>query len=221
MNNIIYFDIHKRKGGIFMASTQVKKKNSIMIGRKCDNVLTTKRKQEIESEADNIIAKLDLKKSPFIDISSIVKNDGFEISTMKMPIETTGCLFVNDSKNESEREKLIVVNTVFKNPDHESDVVFKKSRFITAHEYGHFILHMPKDKPLYAHRDSDKRDEPEEIEADYFARCILMPKKYFMVFYELVNEFGNNDKDFTVEMLSRFFRVTKNKVKARMEDLLA
>ena len=48
-----------------------------------------------------------------------------------------------------------------------------------------------------------------------------MPKKYFAEFYELVNEFGDNDEDFTVEMLSKFFRVTKNKVKARMEDLLA
>lgn len=219
MNNIIDFEKHRRKGGIIMAKTQRKKKDNMSINRK--NLLTIERKREIEAEAENIISKLDLKKFPFIDISSIVKNDGFEIKTTKMPIETTGCLFVNDSENESEKERLIVVNTVFKNPNYEADIVFKKSRFITAHEYGHFILHMPKDRRLYAHRDSDKRDEPKELEADYFARCILMPKKYFADFYELVNEFGDNDEDFTVEMLSKFFRVTKNKVKARMEDLLA
>lgn len=48
-----------------------------------------------------------------------------------------------------------MVNKVFDNPDNEEDVVFKKSRFITAHEYGHYILHKSSEQTLYAHRDND------------------------------------------------------------------
>lgn len=116
-----------------------------------------------------------LSKSPYVDITSLVKKDGFDIQANLMPIDTTGCIFVNDVEDSKEKERLIIVNRVFRNHDSEEDVVFKKSRFITAHEYGHFILHIPEGQKLYAHRDSDKRNEPMEQEADFFARCILDP----------------------------------------------
>lgn len=181
--------------------------------------MDTKRKQEIEKIAESVVATLDLSESPYIDISTIIKKDNFDIQTITMPIETTGCLFVNNSENKDERERLIVVNKEFKNPDNEDDVVFKKSRFIAAHEYGHFKLHMPENKPLYAHRDSDKRDLDIEKEADYFARCVLMPKKHFIPLCDLLNDFGGNDRKFTVSILSKIFKVTRNKVQTRMEDL--
>ncbi len=179
--------------------------------------LTKERMLEIEAIVSDITFHLDFTESPSVDIVSLVKRDGFEVEPSLMQIETTGCLFVNDDPDNKER--LIVVNKIFKNPDNEDDVIFKKSRFITAHEYGHYILHKPENQPLYAHRDSDKRDNQEELEADYFARSLLMPLSEFESYYQILNEMGNNNQKFTLDMLSKVFKVTKNKVQKREEDV--
>lgn len=178
--------------------------------------LTKDKMLEIESITNKITSKLDFSQSPSVDIVSLVKADKFEVEPSLMPIDTTGCLFVNDDPQNMER--LIMVNKVFQNPDNEEDVVFKKSRFITAHEYGHYILHKPSEQPLYAHRDSDERDEPQELEADYFARSILMPLDEFKSYYDLLNSMDSNKK-FVLEMLSKLFNLTKNKINMRIGDL--
>ena len=182
----------------------------------------SKIKRERMSEIEKIVADLlkdnDFEKSPYVDIVSLVKKDGFEVEPEEMDMETTGCLLVSDDKKSKKR--LIVVNTNFKNPENESDVVFKKSRFITAHEDGHFILHRKQDEPLYAHRDTYHRTEPIELEADYFARSILMPLDQFKIFCELLQQLGEDDDQFSIEMLSKVFKVTRNKVKKRMDDLV-
>lgn len=177
-----------------------------------------KRMLEIEGITSNILKEVDFSISPYVDIVSLVKKDKFIVKPTEMDIETTGCLLVNEDKKSPVR--LITVNTFFKNPENESDVIFKKSRFITAHEYGHFILHRESGKPIYAHRDTYHRTEPKELEADFFARSILMPLKQFELYFNLLNEMGNNDRAFTIEMLSKLFKVTKNKINKRVEDLL-
>lgn len=173
---------------------------------------------EIEEITSKLLANISFENSPSVDIVSLVKKDNFDVQTNEMDIETTGLLFVND--DEKTKNRLIVVNTMFKNPDNESDVVFKKSRFITAHEYGHFILHRKNEQPIYAHRDTYHRTEPMELEADYFARSILMPLKQFKSYYDVLNQLGNNDEAFTIELLSKTFKVTRNKIRKRVEDLL-
>lgn len=174
---------------------------------------------EIEEITKELLINIDFEKSPYVDISSIVQKDGFDIKPQKMDIDTTGCLFVNDEKPKKER--LILVNTIFRNPENEDDVVFKKSRFITAHEYGHFKLHKKEGEPfIYAHRDTDHRTDPDELEADYFARSVLMPLSQFELYYKAANQLGNNDKNFTINILSKLFKVTRNKIEKRMEDLL-
>ncbi len=89
---------------------------------------------------------------------------------------------------EATTHRLIIVNDKFKNPNNENNAKVRKSRFITAHEYGHFILHKQPEEALYAHRDSDKRENDLELEADYFARAILMPAETFLVFVDLLDE---------------------------------
>lgn len=131
---------YKRQGGDFMSTIE------------------KQRMLEIEEIATRLLKDESFDDSPSVDIVSIVEKDGFDVRPKEMPISTTGCLFVNDDKKSKERT--ILVNTRFKNPENEKDVIFKKSRFITAHEYGHFILHKQPEQPLYAHRDSDKRDTP-------------------------------------------------------------
>lgn len=182
------------------------------------NDIKKERMLEIEEIVNGLLSGINFEKSPYVDIVSLVKKDNFEVKTETMDIDTTGYLVVNDNAEKLERN--ITVNTIFKNPDNETDVIFKKSRFITAHEYGHFILHKKSEDPLYAHRDSDHRTEPMELEADYFARAILMPLEQFKLYNTVLNDFSNMDNEFVNKILSRLFRVTKNKIEKRKEDLL-
>lgn len=199
-NNIINFvNIQKKKGDYFM------------------NKLSKEKMLFIESKTQSLLKDVDFEKSPYVDIVSLVKKDRFTVEPKDMDIDTTGCLLVNN--DETNKERIIMVNTKFKNPDNEEDVVFKKSRFITAHEYGHFILHKKDGYPIYAHRDTDYREDEIELEADYFARSLLMPLDKFKMYYNAINEIGNGDEVFTVAVLSRLFKVTKNKVKKRVEDI--
>lgn len=199
MNNIIRFSEYKR-GNMIMQDIE-------------KNVMLS-----IEEKVNNLLSDADFTHSPYVDIVSIVKKDGFKVEPTEMDIDTTGCLLVNS--DETNQTRLIMVNTDFKNPDNESDVVFKKSRFITAHEYGHFILHHEAGKPIYAHRDTYHRTEPIELEADYFARSILMPLEQFKLYYEILKDISKNDEKFIIGILSKIFKVTKNKVEKRMGDLL-
>lgn len=175
--------------------------------------ITKDRMLEIEDVTASLLGDIDFKESPYVDIVSLVNKDGFVVVPQELDIDTTGYLLV------SEEERLITVNTVFKNPDNEFDVNFKKSRFITAHEYGHFVLHKEEGEPIYAHRDTYHRTEQIELEADYFARSILMPLKTFRLYYEVLKDMSQ-DENFIVEMLSKVFKVTKNKVNKRIGDLL-
>ncbi len=202
MNNIIDFDV------------RLQKRN----GEDMNNKILKDKMLEIENITKKILENIDLTQSPYVDIVPLVKKEGFIVEPHDMPIDTTGCLFVNDKAEAN--KKIIMVNTHFKNPDNETDVILKKSRFITAHEYGHFVLHKKEGEPIYAHRDSDHRTDQIELEADYFARSILMPIKQFKLYYNVLNDFGNHDNNFTIEMLSELFKVTQNKIQKRMEDLL-
>lgn len=178
--------------------------------------ITKERKIEIEKTVQKVLGDYDFEKLPAVDISTIVKQYGFKVKTAELPIETTGYLYVDDTASSGEN-KIIIVNKTFANPDNESDVVFKKSRFITAHELGHYLLHK-KDKEIYAHRDINRREDEVELEADYFARSILMPLAVFRRYVQVCTELSG-DENFTAEILSKVFHVTKNKVKKRMEDI--
>lgn len=197
--------------------------------------ISKERKIEIEQIVSDILKPYQISiLSPAIDIVSIVKKDEFLVQSADLPIETTGYLAVNDKEpvdDNKEFHRLIVVNNKFRNPDNEDNVVLKKSRFITAHEYGHFKLHKDPDESLYAHRDSDKRDSPQELEADYFARSILMPKRVFLnvnmlidsAFQDSLNRDGYLHKRAAetarLKLLSKYFKVTGNKVSKRLEDI--
>jgi Zn-dependent peptidase ImmA (M78 family) len=186
--------------------------------------IRTERKKEIEKIVTDLLSAYDFSKEPYVDIVTIVKNDGFLVQSATMPIDITGYLVVNDNlaKSENGFRRLIVVNEEFKNLENEDNVTLKKSRFITAHEYGHFILH--KKEEMYAHRDSDKREEPEELEADFFARSILMPMNSFQMVNEIIDKVlkmrkQENNNELKVNMLSLMFKVTKDKVRKRLGDI--
>lgn len=196
-NHILYFNLNKKRGD----TMELKKKKML----------------EIEKKVSQIIKDIDFTKNPSLDIVPLVEKDGFVVKPTLMPLGITGCLLVNEK--DMANDKTILVNKVFKNTSNEENIVLKKSRFITAHEYGHYILHKQKNQPIYAHRDTDHREEEKEQEADYFARSILMPFKVFQMYEKVCNEITSNDTNFTIMLLSEAFCVTQNKVKKRMEDM--
>lgn len=183
-----------------------------------ENALTKDKMLQIEALADSATESLNFDKSPFVDITSLVKKDGFVTIPKLLDLDTTGILHVDESSMTNPIRE-IIVNTQFNNPDGEEDVIFKKSRFITAHEYAHYKLHMPPNRTFYAHRDSSKRNTHQEQEADFFARSLLMPRKEFSIYYKIAQEIGNNDKIFTIKSLSKLFGVTTKKICERIADL--
>lgn len=190
--------------------------------RRCVDMPRPKIKKEkmeyIEKRVNEILTENNISPSPSVDIVSLVRNDGFVVEPAKMDKDTTGRLIVDDSKIHKQR--IISVNTSFTNPKNESNIILKKSRFITAHEYGHFVLHNEKlGQPTYAHRDTHHRTEPIEQEADYFARSILMPSDIFKKTYLLIKSFGIKKKKERIRLLSEFFTVTIDKASKRLEDL--
>lgn len=63
--------------------------------------------------------------------------------------------------------------------------------------------------------------EKEEVEASYFAMCLLLPRELFL---EAVNYLGGIDECYkinNIEALSRLFRVEDKLVRVRLKDLSA
>lgn len=206
---VIDFVSHKNK------AYQKEKETQMNTKRKKSMSITKERKMEIEKIVARELLGTKLKKDPYVDIVSLVENKGFSVETENMDINTTGILYVNDDV------KRIIVNENFKNPYNEERVVLKKSRFITAHEYGHYLLHREQlGTPILAHRDTDNRTAQIELEADYFARSILMPLEAAKLYYKAaIQMFDDEDNNFIAYVFSKVFGVTQNKALRRLEDL--
>lgn len=205
MGDIIEFkNVCRRKGGKYMIDIE------------------KSRKIEIENIVKDILSDSDFSQSPSIDIVSLVKSNDFAVQTSEMDMDTTGCLIVNDIKPvmDTNKNRLIVVNKNFNNNNNDDNYILKKSRFITAHEFGHYILHKKDGQPIYAHRDTHHRTERTELEADYFARSILMPYNIFNQYVETMEYLGLfNNRETAIELLSTIFKTTKDKISKRLGDL--
>ena len=94
-----------------------------------------------------------------------------------------------------------------------------RRRFTLAHEYGHYLLH----EGIRTHADTDfrvnYRDRTsseatfvEEIEANYFAACLLMPR----AFLDEMNADAALDSDRRVEALAHAFDVSRHAMSLRL-----
>lgn len=92
-----------------------------------------------------------------------------------------------------------------------------RMRFTIAHEIGHFIF--DKKNVSIDYRDTTKVQEksPEEKRADYFASCLLMPKKELKLDFDQVptNSF---DKEKLVEFAKKY-QVSQDAMKYRLLNL--
>lgn len=176
---------------------------------------TQERKNEIEKIVDGIVSEYAELNVPAFDITKFLNEKyGFAIASQPMVDDTTGMLFVDDDNfvSGTNTHRLVVINSLLS----EKNDYIQRRRFITAHEFAHFILHK-NDTRQYAHRDTSKREKPEEKEADYFARCLLMPKSIIetALNVEFIKNSSHEDK---VALIARIFNVTKKKARTRLEE---
>lgn len=174
------------------------------------------KKALIENKVNDIITEYGIG-VPLFDLTKfLIEKEGFQICQQSMDDDTTGILFINDENfvQNTNSHKLILVNgNLMVHNDFK-----QRRRFIIAHEYGHYILHK-NDSIQYAHRDTCKRESAQEQEADYFARCLLMPEKAFKAMWNAAQTL-NLSIDENIKIIARLFNVTQKKARQRLhEDL--
>lgn len=173
------------------------------------------RRKTIENVVDEIIAKQDLGKPGFNLIGFLTDKEHFRVGIQDLDNDTTGMLLVNEKEpiTDTGSHRLIVINSSLeKDPEY-----LQKRRFITAHEYGHYILHKENNE-IYAHRDTTKRDAPYEKEADYFARCLLMPRNLMQHVFDLW-DLKNAGEEEKITTIARSFNVSRKKAKLRIAEV--
>ena len=185
--------------------------------REGNTMLTPNRKREIEDEANRIIEKHGLDKPGFDLAAFLTQRENFKVGVQSLDEDTTGLLLVNEREfiNDTMAHNLIIINAELAG----SPNFLQRRRFITAHEYGHYVLHKNGDE-IYAHRDYTKRETDIEKEADYFARCLLMPRN---LVEKTLSLFGMNEASVEekVVLIARTFNVTEKKAHIRLvEDLV-
>lgn len=163
------------------------------------------RYSRIEGITAAILEEHDVRSAP-VPIESIVSNYG--IALRKGPLGDVSGLLVRDGQDIT-----IGVN---------SEQVPTRRRFTIAHEFGHFLLH----QGISTHVDHDYRVnyrsdlsslavDVEEIEANFFAATLLMPKN----FLDQENAFDALDSDEGVGRLASKFRVSRHAMSLRLANV--
>ena len=164
-------------------------------------MLTNERKTQIEEITTNLLNRYNYI-DDMVDIANIVRQQNYNV-------------FIDD-----------LDNNISGYVDHENrDVVLNKNetperrRFTLAHELGHIILNsnnriQHRDNILNNQLDIYANDD-KEVEANYFAGCILMPKNVF------IREFNNikGNIDYKIQKLASYFGVSKLAVSVRANVL--
>lgn len=176
-------------------------------------MLSEERRKQIEERVEALAEEHGLQ-TPGFDLARFLSTkEGFLVGEQDMEDDTTGILLVNKDQKMEElnTNQLIMTSTQLR---HGPDYLARR-RFIVAHEYAHYCLHM-KDGTIYAHRDYGQKDTPMEEEADFFARCLLMPRKPVEAVLSAMPESGSADDK--VDLIARTFGVTKKKARQRLID---
>ena len=184
-------------------------------GRGVSFMPDAKRRTEIEEIVNKILVEHNIEKPGFDLTHFLTKQEHFQIGLQFMDDDTTGILLVDDNDfiPGTNANRLIMINEALK----REDDFIRRKRFIIAHEYAHFILHKQNDIQ-YAHRDTSKRGTSKEKDADFFARCLLMPQKLVSQFMDL-DMFKASSESPKIEFISNVFNVTVKKARQRLLEL--
>lgn len=198
-----------------MINQIIRKTLERIYGKMNASALSPEQKAKIESIVDDKIKEFGLDTPRFDLIKFLKEKENFEIVLQRMPDDTTGLIIINDNEiiQGMNTHKLIAVNdNLQKDPNY-----IQRRRFIVAHEYAHSILHKNQ-SVLFAHRDTDKKDTYTEQEADFFARCLLMPRSLIesVKKSETYNKLSDSEK---IPYICQIFNVTEKKAKQRLKEL--
>lgn len=171
--------------------------------------MNKKRMQEIQKKADEFLQSCKVIKYGIADIFN--ECERADIRLVRYPIGETGVLGFAQIRDN---EKIIFSN---------SAVRLSREIFTIAHEIGHLLLHM-QDESVYI---DDKKNflgecsDIKEIEANYFAVCLLMPeekvRKYISL--ELDTEWDERWSALDIARMMTAFNVSFEVVLNRLESL--
>ena len=154
-------------------------------------------KNRAKQKAKEIIKKYGIEE-PIVEVFDIAKREGLQIKFVEMTddlVDVAG--FLND--------KVIYVN--------ELDPPYRQT-FTVAHELGHYLLHNPNESDvLYRYQKFNGASQIER-EANYFAACLLVPKK---MLNKVMKEYNLDKGD--EYYLSRLFGVSKEMMRYRLKEV--
>lgn len=222
--------IHKKKYKFIVKEKRMEEKRKNNSNHIADEKLNTEnkiiipiipyeRKLEIENFANEILNEAQVEDGQVFDLISHLQKENFVVIDCPLGDDTTGMLIVDENKSlnilGTNTNKLIVINEHLKYDDN----YLKRRRFICAHEYGHYQLHK-NGKLQLAMRDTGHFGTLEEQEAEYFARCLLMPQDKVIKLISIVNRISQ-EKSFYIytKCVSDFFNVTIKKATQRLREL--
>lgn len=146
---------------------------------------------------------------PLVDVFSIARRLGIKVSLEDLENDVSGLLII---KNGS---AMMAIN-MHHHPN--------RQRFSTAHEIGHFLLHGNHQDDLFIdqkvyHRnlDAGTGENKIEIEANWFASELLMPK--FMLEKILRDHVIDIYDEFDTQQLAKIFGVSKQALGFRLANL--
>ena len=129
---------------------------------------------------------------------------------MSLPSDTTGIILVDDQNEISGfgTNRLIVVN---------DELGYEKSRFIIGHEFAHLVLHKEEGVQL-AFRDYSHSTDQKEIEAEEYAKLILMPVELILRSIR-DNKYCIYKKE-AINYIAEICDVTKTKASDMISDMI-
>lgn len=163
------------------------------------------RYSKIEKLVANLLEKHQIEKAP-VPVESIVASYGIHLR--KGDLEDVSGLIVRDGTSVT-----IGVN---------GKQSRTRQRFTIAHEFGHFLLHEGMSSHVdhnyrvnFRSKESSLAVDVEEIEANFFAASLLMPKQ----FLHEANAVEAVDSDRSVGLLAAKFKVSQHAMSLRIGNV--
>lgn len=186
-------------------------------GRGENKVLSAERKKQIEGCVNGLIDKYKIGVPGFDLTKFLIDNYGFKVGTQDLDKNVKGVILVNDDECilNTNINRLISINRELGIDDFY--LYNQEKRFTIACEFAHFVLHKG-NYSKYGYKTFIGKSSIEDEEADYFARCLLMPK---MTVLGILNADGISDLSPTdkIDFISRAFFVSVKEVRLRFDGL--
>lgn len=183
-----------------------------MIFKRRKTMLTPEEKSDIEKKVNELLGERANSNSPNLDIIRFATDKGFVVQSLNMGDDITGMLLY-DRDNKivgTNSHKLIVV---------KRGLSEEQSRFVVAHELAHFCLNNGSNHQI-AHREVETINNKDEEKAEYFSRCILMPKDFVKKLIRALKDYDSNISDEKlIRSISAIFSVTYAKAQVRYNEI--